>query len=89
MGILRDVLGGPVTLPFGLLVWLARQVAEAADRELLDPARIEAALLDLERRLNAGEIDEAEFERAEAALFADLRNLRAAREAGAGEAPAR
>ncbi len=77
MSALRTLLGAPLTLPLGGLIWLARKVAEAADQEMLDPARIAAALLDLERRLEAGEIDEATFERGEAALFEELREIRA------------
>jgi hypothetical protein len=67
----------PVSGPLGAVTWIARQVAEAALAQYLDPARIEAALLALERRLEAGEIDEAGFEAAEAALLAELREMRA------------
>jgi len=46
----------------------------------IDPARIEAALIALERRLESGEIDEAAFEAEEAELLdelAEIRRLRA------------
>lgn len=68
----------PVSGPIGGLVWLARQIAENAVRQLLDPVRIETALLALERRLEAGEIDEATFEAEEAALLEELVDMRAA-----------
>ena len=67
----------PVAGPLGALGWLARQVAQAALDQWRDPARIEAALLALERRLEAGEIDEAAFEAEEARLLAELRAMRA------------
>ena len=63
--------------------WLARQVAEAALQEMLDPARIEAALLTLERRLEAGEIDEAEYEAGETELLEALARMRATWAGGA------
>ncbi len=78
MSLLLNLLGLPVTAPLGALGWLARQVAEAAMQQWADPARIEAALLDLERRLERGEIDEAAFEAEEARLLDELAEIRAA-----------
>ncbi|MCQ4161676.1 gas vesicle protein GvpG [Roseomonas sp. GC11] len=75
----------PVTGPLGGLLWIARQVAQLADEQRLDPKRIEAALLTLERRLEAGEIDDATFEAEEAALLAELRAIRAARQGQQGQ----
>ena len=86
MGPLSGLLALPVAGPIGGLVWLARQVAENAVRQMLDPARIEAALLGLERKLEAGDIDEAAFEAAESLLLEELAEMRAARAELAGEA---
>ena len=72
MGPLASLLGLPLTGPLGGLAWLARRVAEAAEQEMSDPARIEAALLALERQLEAGEIDEATHAAREAELLAAL-----------------
>jgi hypothetical protein len=72
MGFFSNTAGLPIVGPLRGLTWLARQVALAAEQEMTDPAKIEAALLALERRLNAGEIDEAEFEAQEAVLLARL-----------------
>ncbi len=79
MGPLAALLAFPVSGPIGAVTWIARQVAAAARRELLDPARIEAALLALEHRLEAGTIDEAGFEAEEAALLEELAEIRALR----------
>jgi hypothetical protein len=79
MGPLTGLLSLPVSGPVGALTWLARQIAETAVRQLLDPARIETALRALERRLEAGEIDDAAFEAEEAALLAELAEMRALR----------
>ncbi len=87
MNPLTGLLTLPVCGPIGALAWLARQVAENAVQQMLDPARIEAALLALERRLEAGEIDEAAFEAEEARLLEELAEMRATRDAfAAGEA---
>jgi hypothetical protein len=68
----------PVMAPLGGLTWLARQIANSAMNEWLDPARIERGLFQLERRLDAGEIDEATFEAEEAVLLEELRTIREA-----------
>ena len=85
MGILANLAGLPLTGPVGGLAWLARRIAEAAERETADPAHIEAELLALERALEAGTIDMDAYEAREAELLAALD---AAQPAGAdGAAP--
>ena len=79
MGLLKTLLGLPVTLPLNGIGWIADKVGEAAQSQWLDPARIEGALMRLERRLDAGEITEDEYEAAEAELLAELRQIRAMR----------
>jgi hypothetical protein len=81
MGVLGNTFGLPLTGPLRGLTWLARQVAEAASREMADPAQIEADLLALERQMNAGEIDEPTFEAREADLLARLTEITKAAEA--------
>jgi hypothetical protein len=53
---------------------------------LLDPTRIEPALLLLERRLEDGLIDEATFEAKEALLLEELAEITALRATGASAA---
>jgi hypothetical protein len=77
MGIVSGVVGLPLKGPLSGLVWLARRIAEAADQEMDDPARIEAALLALERQLETGEIDADAHEAREAELLAELDAMRA------------
>jgi hypothetical protein len=79
MGPFATLLGLPVSGPIGALTWIARQVAEAVEQQWLDPARIEAALLTLERQLEQGAIDEAAFEAEEERLLAELAEIRALR----------
>jgi hypothetical protein len=78
MGAFATLLGLPVTGPLAGLGWLARRIAEAADQEMANPARIEAALAELERALEAGAIDEPAYEVREAELLAELADLQAA-----------
>ncbi len=79
MGMLSTLLTLPASGPIGAVGWLARQIADAAMQEILDPARIETALLLLERRLETGAIDEAAFEAEEARLLEELLEIRAIR----------
>ena len=69
MSLVAKLVTLPVSGPIGGAVWLARQIHAAAERELRDPAAIRAALADLERRLEAGEIDEPTFEAEESRLL--------------------
>jgi multidrug resistance efflux pump len=68
----------PVSAPLGGVAWLAAKVREAVMAGALDPGRVEAAMRKLERRLDAGEITEDEYDAAEEALLAELREIRAA-----------
>lgn len=80
------LLAAPVAGPLGGIAWVARQIAQMVEDQNFNPKRIEAALLALERRLEAGEIDEAAFETAEAELLEELRLIRARQQAKAGAA---
>ncbi|NGM19584.1 gas vesicle protein [Roseomonas stagni] len=79
MGLLRTLLTLPISAPIAGVGWVAKQVAEAVDQQWHDPRRVEAALLLLERKLEAGEITEEQFEAAEAEQLAELAAIRAAR----------
>jgi chorismate mutase len=79
LGRLASLLCLPVAGPLQGLGWVAGQIAGAAEREAFDPARVEAALRRLEHQLEAGEIDEAAFERQEAEQLALLAVIRARR----------
>lgn len=89
MGPVSTLLTLPVSGPLSGLAWIARQIASAAKQQMLDPTRIQAALLLLERRLEDGLIDEPAFEAEEAVLLdelAEISELRAAEaRAAAGE----
>lgn len=56
---------GLVTLPLAPVrgtIWIAERLLEEAERQLDDPAVIEAQLREAEARFDRGEISEEEFE---------------------------
>ncbi|WP_369226655.1 gas vesicle protein GvpG [Streptomyces sp. R39] len=64
MGLIKELL----LLPFAPVrgsAWVVAQVVQEAERIYYDPATVQAELARLEERLEAGEIDEEEFDRAE------------------------
>ncbi|MFE0348275.1 gas vesicle protein GvpG [Streptomyces griseoluteus] len=68
MGLLTALLTAPLA-PVRGVIWVADQLAEAADREVNDPAAVRARLAALNRALEDGEIDLADFEREEDRLL--------------------
>ncbi|MFE2302416.1 gas vesicle protein GvpG [Streptomyces sp. NPDC059445] len=75
-----------VTLPLAPVrgvAWVMDRVLEAAEDEYYDPAPIRLQLAELERQLNAGEIDEETFDRAEDQLLDRLDEIRAYQQGGA------
>jgi hypothetical protein len=68
MGLLSEVLLLPFAPARGSY-WAIRQVVAEAERQYYDPATIRAELAQLERRLEAGEITEDEFDAQEDALL--------------------
>ena len=68
MGLIGEVL----LLPFAPVrgsAWVIGQVLSEAERIYYDPATVRAELARLEERLEAGEIDEEEFDRQEDELL--------------------
>jgi len=80
MGLFK-LLAFPAFLSIDGLGWIASQVGQAVENQWNDPKRIEAALLQLEARFDAGEITESAFEEAEALLLSELHAMRARRAA--------
>lgn len=59
------LISGLLTLPLAPVrgtVWIAEQLLAEAERQLDDPAAVEARLRDAEAALAAGEISEEEFD---------------------------
>ncbi len=75
MGLLTGLLTLPLA-PVRGTVWIAERIAEQAERELDDEAALRRRLAELQTRYELGEIDDAEYDEAEEALFTRLEELR-------------
>lgn len=80
MGLLKHLLFWPVTGPLFLTDFALDKVTGVVRDELTDDSQIKEELLDLQLRLELGEITEAEYARGEAELMARLRDVRQWRE---------
>ena len=76
MSILLDLLALPVIGPIKGIAWIAEKVAEQADRETYNEDGVRGQLMELELRLDLGEISEEEYMAAEEELLAQLRVIR-------------
>lgn len=76
MGLLLDILTLPVLGAPRLVSWLGQKIGEEVDRESLDEGRVRGELLELQQRLDAGEIEEGEYDRQEKALLERLNAIR-------------
>ncbi|MBI5235172.1 MAG: gas vesicle protein GvpG [Deltaproteobacteria bacterium] len=63
-----------------MLVWLADKLQEAAEAEMYDESAVRASLLNLQMRLEMGEIDEQYYMRQETTLLKRLEEIRRYRE---------
>lgn len=71
MGVIKELLLLPLA-PVRGTVWVAEQLAEEAERQLDPRATARRALLELEERHAAGEIDDDEFDRLEDEVLQQL-----------------
>jgi hypothetical protein len=76
MGFLIDLLTFPVMGPIKGVVWIAEKVAEEADKKLYDEDTVRGQLMELELRLDLGEISEEEYLETEEVLLGRLRVIR-------------
>jgi uncharacterized membrane protein len=87
VGLIGEVLLLPLA-PVRGSAWVVRQVLREAERLYYDPSAVRAELARLEERLEAGEIDEEEFDRQEDELLDRLEiGLRGGAGTGDGTAP--
>jgi hypothetical protein len=80
MGLLAKLVFFPVAGPVAGIRWTLGQVQRVAEQELTDDTKIKNDIMELQLRLELGEIDEAEYAKAEAVLMQQLRDVRAWRE---------
>lgn len=69
------LLTAPVKGPLDLVLWTGKKIHEAAETELNNPEKIKRDLVQLEERLERGELTEEEFEELELELVTRLRDI--------------
>jgi len=79
MGFVFDLLTSPLLGPIKGIHWLATKVAEAAENELLDESKVRGQLLELQMRLDMGEITEEIYDEQEKVLVERLNAIREAK----------
>lgn len=80
MGIISNVLFFPVTGPVAGIRWVLGRVQQVAEEELTDDTPVKQELMELQMRLELGEIDDDEYVAREAAIMRQLREIREWRE---------
>ena len=70
--IVDDILFSPIKFP----VWIAKKLAESAEKEMTDNSNIHEDLLELQMRNELGEISDEEYDRQETMLMEKLEGIR-------------
>lgn len=79
MSLIFDILTAPVLGPMRGVIWLGEKLADVAETELLDEDRVKGQLLELQMRLEVGEITEDEYAEKEKPLIEELNAIREAK----------
>ena len=80
VGLLSKVLLFPVSGPVAGIRWSLTQVQKVVEEELTDDEPVKRDLMELQMKLELGDIDDDEYVRREAELMVRLREVRAWRE---------
>ena len=80
MGLLTHVLFWPVTGPVAGIKWTLGKVQRVVEEELVDDTSVKQDIMELNMRLELGDIDDAEYAAEEAKLMTRLREIRQWRE---------
>ena len=80
MFLLDDLLMIPLKLPISGFNWIMKQIQTMANEELLNDQPWKERLIELQMRLELGELTEEEYTQEEAVVFQALRDIRARRE---------
>jgi hypothetical protein len=76
MGFLTNLLTFPVLGPIKGVIWIAEKVDEQVEKELYDEDKVRGQLMEMELRLDLGEINEEEYLEAEEVLLERLKVIR-------------
>ena len=78
--LIDDILLLPFTAPMSGIKWVMRTIQKMADEELMNDQPWKERLIELQMRLELGEINEEDYGREEAIVFQALRDIRARKE---------
>jgi hypothetical protein len=78
--LLDDILLLPITGPIAGFRWIMKTIQSMADEELMNDQPWKERLIELQMRLELGEIGEEDYVAEEAIVFQALRDIRARRE---------
>lgn len=73
-----DILFAPIRFP----TWIGQKVGEAAHTQMTDDSAMRQDLIELQMRLELGEISEEDYDRREAELLEDIERARKLKEEG-------
>ncbi|HVR44911.1 MAG TPA: gas vesicle protein GvpG [Thermoanaerobaculia bacterium] len=85
MFLIDDILMLPFKAPVAGVRWVLRQIQTMADNELMNDQVWKERLIELQMKLELGEVTEQEYAAEEAEIFRRLREIRQAREEMARE----
>jgi hypothetical protein len=80
VGLLSTIVFWPVTGPVAGIKWTLGKVQRVVEDELVDDTPVKEALMELQMRLELGDIDDDAYVAEEAALMRQLRDVREWRE---------
>ena len=78
--LLDDLLLLPIKGPIAGFKWVMNTIQKMADEELMNDQPWKERLIELQMRLELGEISEEDYAREEAVIFQALRDIRARKE---------
>lgn len=78
--LIDDILLFPIKGPIAGVKWIMRTVQKMADEELMNDQPWKERLIELQMRLELGELTEEEYTAEEAVVFQALRDIRARKE---------
>jgi Gas vesicle protein G len=78
--LIDDILLLPITGPVAGFRWVMKTIQKMADEELMNDQPWKERLIELQMRLEVGEISEEDYVREEAEVFQALRDIRARKE---------
>jgi hypothetical protein len=80
MFLIDDILMLPLKLPVAGFNWIMKQIQTMANEELMNDQPWKERLIELQMKLELGEISEEDYTVEEAVVFQALRDIRARRE---------